>query len=83
MSVTVHPDQLRATMQATADAADALHDTELLSRLRTRQRVPISDGPARIVRDLVERGLAPDALLVAAALADELDRAAAERRLSA
>jgi hypothetical protein len=54
-------------------------DLDALCRLvRDRQRIP--NGPARLLRDLYERGLDDDALRSAAALVLEADWQAAQRR---
>jgi hypothetical protein len=65
-----------AGLQLTFDLEAAPAPTD---RLRDRRRIG-RDGPARLLLELVQRGLGEDALPVAAALVLALDAKAGERR---
>ena len=69
MTPGLHPDQLSLLLLLEETLAGGLHD---------RRRMPQGDGPARLLTALVRGGLDREALLPAAALALELDRARRE-----
>ncbi len=78
MTATAVYEQL--TFAIELELLDAAREaTALEAGLRDRRRVPLENGPARLLRELVLRGLPPESLRPAAALCLAADQAAAER----